>query len=58
MPIPPDLRLTCQQACQIWGLGDARCQELFDALVLAGFLTRGADGAYGGVAELERHGCS
>jgi hypothetical protein len=43
----PGLRLTCQQACLIWGLGDARCQGMFDALVDAGFLTRGPDGAYG-----------
>jgi hypothetical protein len=43
----PGLRLTCQQASQIWGLGDARCQGMFDALVDAGFLRRGADGAYG-----------
>jgi len=43
----PGLRLTCAQACQIWGLGDARCQGMFDALVDAGFLIRGADGTYG-----------
>ena len=42
----PGLRLTCEQACRIWALGDARCQGLFDALVDAGFLVRGADGAY------------
>ena len=42
----PGLRLTCAQACRIWTLGDARCQGMFDALVDAGFLRRGADGAY------------
>ena len=43
----PGLRLTCEQACRIWALGDARCQGMFDALVDAGFLTRGSDGTYG-----------
>ena len=42
----PGLRLTCQQACRIWTLGDARCQGMFDALVDAGFLRRGGDGTY------------
>jgi hypothetical protein len=42
----PGLRLTLQQACRIWSLGDARCQGVFDALVDAGFLSRGADGTY------------
>jgi hypothetical protein len=42
----PGLRLTCEQACRIWGLGDARCQGMFDALVDAGFLTRTLDGSY------------
>jgi hypothetical protein len=40
------LRLTCEQACRIWALDSARCQGMFDALVDAGFLRRGADGAY------------
>ena len=43
----PGLRLTCEQACRIWALGDARCQGMFDALVDAGFLTRAVDGTYG-----------
>jgi hypothetical protein len=30
----------------MWSLGDARCQGVFDALVDAGFLSRGADGTY------------
>jgi len=42
----PGLRLTCEQACRLWALNDARCQGMFDALVDTGFLTRGADGAY------------
>ena len=42
----PGLRLTLAQACRVWSLGDARCQGFLDALVDAGFLTRGADGAY------------
>jgi hypothetical protein len=42
----PGLRLTCAQACRLYSLSDARCQGMFDALVDAGFLTRGADGAY------------
>jgi hypothetical protein len=45
----PGLRLTLQQACRIWSLGDARCQGVFDALVDAGFLSRAADGTYGRV---------
>jgi hypothetical protein len=43
----PGLRLTLEQACRIWSLGDARCQGVLDALVDAGFLNRGHDGAYG-----------
>jgi hypothetical protein len=42
----PGLRLTCEQACRMWTLGDARCQGMFDALVDTGFLQRGADGSY------------
>ena len=42
----PGLRLTCEQACRIWGLGDARCQGMFDALVDTGFLSRTLDGSY------------
>ena len=42
----PGLRLTRQQACRVWALDDARCQGMFDALVDAGFLRMGADGAY------------
>ena len=42
----PGLRLTCEQASRLWMLGDARCQGMFDALVDAGFLQRGADGVY------------
>ena len=40
------LRLTCEQACRLWALSDARCQGMFDALVDAGFLRRSVDGAY------------
>jgi hypothetical protein len=43
----PGLRVTCAQACRRWTLDDTRCQGIFDALVDAGFLRRGADGAYG-----------
>jgi hypothetical protein len=42
----PSLRLTCEQACRLYELSDARCQGMFDALVDAGFLRRSADGAY------------
>jgi hypothetical protein len=42
----PGLRLTCEQACRLYGLSDARCQGMFDALVDAGFLRRSADGVY------------
>ena len=42
----PGLRLTCEQACRLYELSDARCQGMFDALVDAGFLSRGADGSY------------
>jgi hypothetical protein len=42
----PGLRLTCEQACRLYALNDARCQGMFDALVDAGFLSRGTDGAY------------
>ena len=42
----PGLRLTREQACRFWMLDDTRCQGMFDALVDAGFLRIGADGAY------------
>ena len=42
----PGLRLTCEQACRLYALNDARCQGMFDALVDAGFLSRGSDGTY------------
>ena len=42
----PGLRLTCEQACRLYELSDARCQGMFDALVDAGFLRRCADGVY------------
>lgn len=42
----PGLRLTHQQACRAWTLDDARCQGMLDALVDAGFLRLGSDGAY------------
>jgi hypothetical protein len=42
----PGLRLTCEQACRLYELSDARCQGMFDALVDAGFLRRSADGVY------------
>ena len=42
----PGLRLTCEQACRLYGLNDARCQGMFDALVDAGFLSRSSGGTY------------
>ena len=42
----PSLRLSCEQACRIWTLDEARCRGMFDALVDAGFLRRGLDGTY------------
>jgi hypothetical protein len=42
----PQLKLTREQACRLWALDDTRCQGIFDALVDAGFLRRGPDGAY------------
>lgn len=42
----PGLKLTCAQACRVWMLDGTRCQSIFDALVDAGFLRRGIDGAY------------
>jgi hypothetical protein len=42
----PGLRLTAEQACRVWGLDETRCQGMFAALVDAGFLRIGADGAY------------
>ena len=42
----PSLRLTCEQASRIWTLEETRCRGMFDALVDAGFLRRGSDGAY------------
>ena len=42
----PGLRLTCEQACRVWTLDATRCQGIFDALVDAGFLRVGSDGAY------------
>ncbi len=40
------LSLTCDQACRLWALDAPRCQGMFDALVDAGFLRRGSNGAY------------
>lgn len=42
----PGLSLTRQQACRLWMLDPTRCQGIFDALVDAGFLRLGSDGAY------------
>jgi len=42
----PGLRLTRDQACRVWALDETRCQGIFDAMVDAGFLRRGTDGAY------------
>jgi hypothetical protein len=42
----PGLRLTCEQACRVWMLDETRCQGMFDAMVDAGFLRVGSDGAY------------
>ena len=42
----PGLRLTQEQACRLWTLDETRCQGMFAALVDAGFLREGPDGAY------------
>ncbi len=42
----PDLKLTVWQACRLWNLTTAQCDEMFDALVSERFLQRTKDGAY------------
>jgi Fic family protein len=43
----PGLRLSFEQARRLWGLDEATCARVLDALVARGFLTRDAKGAYG-----------
>jgi hypothetical protein len=42
----PGLRLTEAQARRLWGLDEAACAALLDALVDTGFLFRTRDGAF------------
>ncbi len=42
----PTLRLTLAQARRLWGLDQERCERVLRALVDAGFLARGHDGAF------------
>jgi len=42
----PGLRLTRAQARRLWGLDEASCGELLDALVDGKFLFRTQDGAF------------
>jgi hypothetical protein len=42
----PGLRLTAPQARRLWGLDEARCDELLTALIDAQFLFRTRDGAF------------
>jgi len=42
----PGLRLNLRQAQRLWGLDAASCEEVLDALVEEGVLTRTRDYAY------------
>ena len=42
----PGLRLKREQAQRLWGLDDATCGRLLEALVENGFLCRQGDGRY------------
>jgi len=42
----PGLRVTRAQACRLWQLDMATCEELFDHLVREGFLVRTESGFY------------
>ena len=42
----PGLRLTPAQACRLWQLDLATCEELFDHLLREGFLSRTGSGFY------------
>jgi hypothetical protein len=42
----PGLRLTCQQAQQLWGLDESACVALLESLVDAKFLCRPGRGIY------------
>lgn len=42
----PGLRLTPAQACRLWGLDAASCNDLLSALIDANFLFRTRDGAF------------
>lgn len=42
----PGMSLTAAQASRLWGLDQARCHLLLDALVASGYLRRTAQGAY------------
>jgi DNA-binding IclR family transcriptional regulator len=42
----PGTQLTAAEASRLSGLEIARCEPILDALVSAGFLTRGRDGRF------------
>ena len=42
----PGLRLTPSQACRLWQVDLATCEELFDHLLREGFLSRTGSGFY------------
>ena len=42
----PGLRLTPSQACRLWQVDLATCEELFDHLLREGFLSRTRSGFY------------
>jgi hypothetical protein len=42
----PGLRVTLAQACRLWQMDTATCQELLDHLVRSGFLSRTESGFY------------
>jgi len=42
----PGLRVTLAQACRLWQVDTAMCQELLDHLVRTGFLCRTESGFY------------
>jgi hypothetical protein len=47
----PGLRLTRQQAQRLWGLDDATCARILDALVRVKFLARRPDGQFTRLSE-------
>lgn len=42
----PGMCLTAEQGSRLWGLGQAHCHVLLEALVGSGYLRRTAQGAY------------